>query len=310
MLRYTLKRTDANTMPEARRHTPAAALRYHAGFPAVMAIGIVSIVAQEVGHHALSIALGALAAAVYVVVAPAWGDIWRRRRATPESFAAVAATAVLGTRVALANVVVFPDVVLALAAVAWAGMWVGLRRARDLGAPTGSRLLLVVSTQSLVVLGSFSAHRLAPLELALFVLGLVLYPVVLARIPLREWRASGGDVWIEMGALAISTLAAARMSHLIAHHVLRDLALALWICATCFVPPLVVAELRWPRIHFHAKRWGTVFPLGMYGAATVAVAHAGSIREPTLARAALWSAVTVGTLTGIGAMRAALRSTA
>jgi len=269
-----------------------------------MALGIVSVGAAELGQRALSIAAGVLAGAVYVAVAPAWADHWRHRRASPESFAAVAATAVLGTRLALAHVHALPAVLLGLATAAWVAMWLGLRRTRDLGAPTGTRLLLVVSTQSLVVLATFAARSLAGPAVVVFAVGLVLYPAILAGIPSSELRVSQGDVWIAMGAIAISTLAAARLSLLVAHRPLRVAALVLWACATAGLPVLAAAELRWPRPRFHPRRWGTVFPLGMYAAATVAVATATHVDEPTLARFAFWAAVAAGALTALGAARA------
>jgi tellurite resistance protein TehA-like permease len=292
--------------PDARP-SAARAAHAHAGFPCVMAVGIVSIASRELGHDTLSLALAAAAGLVYVLLLPAWSELWRYGHAQPEAFAAVAATAVLGTRLAVANVVVVPDVALALAALAWAAMWVGLRRAPDLGDATGTRLLLVVATQSLVVLGSFSARPLAPAELALFVGGVALYPVVVATIALHEVRRSAGDVWITMGALAISTLAAARLSTLLGHRPLAVVAVILWALATATLPVLAVAELRWPRPRFDPKRWGTVFPLGMYAAATVAVAHTTPLREWTVAHVALWFALAVGAATAAGTLRAAVR---
>jgi hypothetical protein len=268
-----------------------------------MALGIVSVSAVELGQRVLSLVAAGAACAVYATVAPAWADVWRRRRASPESFAAVAATAVLGTRAALTGLHVLPDVVLALTAVGWLAMWVGLRSTRDLGTASGTRLLLVVSTQSLVVLASFAARQLAPVAVIVFTFGLVLYPLVVAHIPLAELRDSEGDVWILMGALAISTLAAARMSLLVAHAPMRVVAVVLWACATAAFPVLVAAELRWPRTRFHVKRWSTVFPLAMYAAATVAVAHATGVRELGAARVAFWAAVAVAALSAAGAVR-------
>lgn len=290
--------------------TVTAAARRTAGFPAVMALGILSVGAEEVGRHLLSLALAAAAAAVYAAALPIWVEIARHRKATPESFAAVAATAVLGTRVALGHIGALADVILSLAVLGWIALWPALHRARDLGDATGTRLLLVVATQSLVVLGTFTVGGLAPVELALFVLGALLYPLLLVTIPPSEWRESSGDVWIEMGALAISALAAARLATLIARAPMRDVSLVLWGIASVLLPLLVAAELRWPRPRFHARRWGTVFPLGMYAATTIAVAHVDHVREPAVAQAALWAGLAVATLTTIGAVRAGRRSTA
>jgi hypothetical protein len=272
-----------------------------------MALGIVSVSSVELGHRTLSLVAAAMACGVYAVAAPVWLDLWRDRRATPESFAAVAATAVLGTRAALTGLHVVPDIILAFAGGAWLAMVVGLHRARDLGPANGTRLLLVVSTQSLVVLASFAAPGLAPAALVVFAVGLAAYPIVAARIPVAELRVSEGDVWIAMGAIAISTLACARLSLEIAHSALRIAAVVLWACATAALPVLLAAEVRWLRLRFHVKRWATVFPLAMYAAATVALAHTVHVREIALARVVFWASVAVACATAAGAANTAAR---
>ena len=55
---------------------------------------------------------------------------------------------------------------------------------------------------------------------------------------------------------------------------------------------LLFAEARWPRPGYDARRWSTVFPLGMYAASSFvvgAVAHAGAIT--TFARVWVWIAL-------------------
>jgi len=52
---------------------------------------------------------------------------------------------------------------------------------------------------------------------------------------------------------------------------------------------LLVAETRWPRLEYDARRWSTVFPLGMYAACSFAVgvvAHADAI--VSFARVSVW----------------------
>jgi tellurite resistance protein TehA-like permease len=226
---------------------------------------------------------------------------------TPASFAAVAATAVLGSRLALARVHVVPDVALALAVGTWVLTWLGIRRSRDFGAASGTRLLVVVATQSLVVLTTVCARWAAPAALVVVAAGAALHPAVLVRLPPRERRDSPGDVWIVMGAIAITTLAAARLSLVTARRPMEVVAVILWALATAMLPVLVAAEVRWPRLRFHPKRWATVFPLGMYAAASVTVAHTTHLAALTVARVAFWAAVVVAVAAAAGAGHAALR---
>jgi hypothetical protein len=115
-----------------------------------------------------------------------------------------------------------------------------------------------------------STAALAPVAAALLALGLVLYVRRIAGFDAAELRIGAGDIWVRMGALAISALAAADLAARVGEEALRVLALVLWAAATGWIPPLVAAELRWPRRRFEPKRWSTVFPLGMYATASAA----------------------------------------
>ena len=81
----------------------------------------------------------------------------------------------------------------------------------------GASLVLTVSTESLAVLAATlavpeHAHWLLDAALAPFALGLGFYVFVISRFDLRQLVVGRGDHWITGGALAISTLAAGRIT--------------------------------------------------------------------------------------------------
>jgi hypothetical protein len=286
---------------------PAAALlRARTGFAAVMATGITSVAGAELDLAALSWAFAGVAFALFAGLVAA---VARRPRPVVggvETFAAVAATAVLGTRLALAHELLAARVFLAAAALVWIGTWVEVARARRLGPATGTRLLAVVSTQSLAILVAVTAGLPTPLALALLALGVALYAALIPSVPLSELRHGAGDVWITMGALAISALAAAHVTVDAGGHALRVLTFALWIAATCWLPALLARELLRHRLQFEPKRWSTVFPLGMYSAASTAAGHVVGFDDLALGRAFLVLAALAWAVTAFGAVRPAL----
>ena len=123
---------------------PVEPVQRRAGFAAVMATGITSVAGAELDLPLLSWLFAALGLALYALLL---AGLARRPRAAPtgvEPFAAVAATAVLGTRFALAGDGLPAHVFLAAAVAIWLAAWVGLWRARRLGPATGTRLLLEI----------------------------------------------------------------------------------------------------------------------------------------------------------------------
>ena len=79
------------------------------------------------------------------------------------------------------------------------------------------------------------------------------------------------------------------------------------------LPALVGAERRRPRLRFHARRWATVFPVGMYAAMSFAVGRIGDVgwmvdfaRAWTWVAVAVWAVVLTATaLRGLDLVRAA-----
>lgn len=271
--------------------------RVNVGFPAAMATGVLSVAAAELDHTWVSWTFFGVAGCVYVFAARSFS-----RRVDVELLAAVAATAVLATRLALARLDVAADVLLAAAGVGWIAAWAVLLRSRRFGPPTGSLLLSVVSTEAVAILAAVASRRLEALALVALVVGLALYPVALARIPPGELRTGAGDIWIAMGALAVSTLAAAHVAAAGGGSPLRVLASVLWLGATCWLPVLVFAELRWRRLRFEPKRWSSVFPLGMYSACSTAVAREAGLAPVLVGRAFFWVAVAAWLAVAAGAL--------
>jgi hypothetical protein len=194
-------------------------------------------------------------------------------------------------------------VLLVLAAALWlAAMPAQLRPSRERVA--GSSFLVVVATEALAVLAALVATSdgkpwLVRAALVPLALGLAVYPFVAARFDLRELAAGHGDQWIAGGALAIAAVAcaeigaAARPLHALGavRPVLDDGALAIWAAAIILLPVLVAGEALRPWRGYHARRWATVFPVGMYAVCSFLVAgldHVGAIGD--FARVWVWIA--------------------
>jgi tellurite resistance protein TehA-like permease len=163
----------------------------------------------------------------------------------------------------------------------------------------GAWLLVVVSTQSLSVLGVLTAGEFgaAPelvlfVALALFLLGCMFYLLIITLIFYRFtfFKITAGELtppyWINMGAVAITGLAGARLLQVTDCKFLDDLrpflagfSLFFWATATWWIPFLVILG-DWRHIAkriplaYHPTYWSMVFPLGMYTASTYQLARA------------------------------------
>ncbi|MBP9712669.1 MAG: tellurite resistance/C4-dicarboxylate transporter family protein [Sterolibacterium sp.] len=160
---------------------------------------------------------------------------------------------------------------------------------------SGAWLLAVVATQSLAVSSTLLAARLGQpfrLELNLVALSMwlwggMLYIWMMSLIFYRYvfFRFSPNDLsppyWINMGAMAISTLAGAQLI-LNAPHApylvsllpfLKGFTVFYWATGTWWIPMLLLLGIwrhvfqRFP-LQYDPLYWGAVFPLGMYAAAT------------------------------------------
>jgi tellurite resistance protein TehA-like permease len=163
----------------------------------------------------------------------------------------------------------------------------------------GSWLLVTVATESLAVLGTLVAQTLGPVPLILFgalsayLLGAMFYILFIALIVYRwifltmEPAKLSPPYWINMGALAITTLAGARLllsskGWVVLHDLqpfLSGFTLFFWATGTWWIPLLVIVGF-WRQviervpITYDPQYWSLVFPLGMYSVATFMFANA------------------------------------
>jgi tellurite resistance protein TehA-like permease len=259
-------------------------------FNVVMATSIVSIAALQAGLHLISDVLLVLAVLAFVPLAAV--DVRRaqhpltmlHRAAQPgRAFPAlgfVADTCVLGTRIvdAAGPRRVIAAILLIVGAILWLVIVaeLGPRPSRVIGMRARAEwLLATVSTEGLAILLAHLSNRLRWLSVALWVLGGVLYVIImallarsLARSRLRPWELTP-DWWIVMGAPAIFALGAAVLDRGALSAPIGVLGLAGWATASFWIPVLVGAELWRARSlapRFRPERWTMVFPLGMYSA--------------------------------------------
>jgi tellurite resistance protein TehA-like permease len=166
----------------------------------------------------------------------------------------------------------------------------------------GGWLLIVVSTESLCVLGATLGPALGPsatillVSMLAYLLGAMLY-IVLITLILYRWmfftmtaEQMMPPYWINMGALAITTLAGTGLL-LAQNHwsLLRDLApfltgftLFFWAAGTWWIPLLLIVGIwrhrsRRVPLAYDPQYWSLVFPLGMYSAATRMLGQATGI---------------------------------
>jgi tellurite resistance protein TehA-like permease len=284
-------------------------------FGMAMATGIVSIAAHLLDLERLAMALFALNLVIYAAL---WALLLTRlwlhpgrvfqdlidHLRGPGFFTTVAASGVIGSQCLLVGGsrfwgFVFWSVALAL----WLALTYTIFTAFTIKSrkPTldkgisGAWLLAVVATQSLAALGTLlAAHVGQPyrLEMNFFALSMwlwggMLYIWMMSLIFYRYtfFTFSPSDLsppyWINMGAMAISTLAG---SQLILNAPDAPLLLSIlpfikgftvfyWATGTWWIPMLVVLAIwrhgimRFP-LRYDPLYWGAVFPLGMYGACT------------------------------------------
>jgi len=270
-------------------------------FAAVMATGILSIAARDHQYPAISDALGVLAtvallvliALVLVTRALASWDL-RDPDVTLRLFTFVAACAVLNSRLASHRIVL--EVLGVVALTAWlvltaltarnmsAHPWAALRDRAH-----GAWELASVGTSGLAIVATMVARHqnwwlwvAGPVWVAaLCVYGLMTWLIVSRAVSERQGRDGfEPDTWILMGGLAIATLAGDGIHALAPAWLGRPVlvvTVVTWVAASLWIPPLIFFGLR--RINrgpgtlrFAGVWWALVFPLGMYSAATYAMA--------------------------------------
>ncbi len=321
-------------------------------FALVMATGIVSIASRDLGFSQVAYGLFAINLVAYVTI---WGLQVARLIRHPQAMLAdllshdrgadfltvVAATALIGSAFHLLLGAETTALVLWFVAI---GLWVVLlyiwfaslvmvepKPSLDRGI-NGGWFLLTVSTQSLAVLGTFVARLLPNPEigvfacLAFYMLGAMFYLWIISLVLLRWFfypmdrrGALSPTYWINSGAMAITTLAGARLIVTTTPHVaslahfLTAFNLFFWVTATWWIPLLILVSAwrlfiqRFP-LRYEPGYWSMVFPLGMYATCTWAYAESAqlSFLKP-LTYVSLLCAWLAWTLTSLGMLHALWR---
>lgn len=299
---------------------PGLAVLSPANFGMVMATGIVSLAAYLLGWQGIAHALFYLNNVLYAVLfVLTWCRVLRYTRlffvdmfshvGGPGFFTFVAGTSVLGTQ----HVVMFGHyrmgfLLWGLGVASWILLTYAVfaaliikdkKPSLDKGI-SGAWLLAVVATQSIAVLSvllaanSGQAHRLELnfVALSMWLWGGMLYIWMMSLIFYRYtfFRLAPGDLsppyWINMGAMAISTLAGTLLIQssqgapylLSLLPFLKGFTIFYWATATWWIPMLVVLGV-WRHVYkrfplaYDPLYWGAVFPLGMYAACTFSLAQ-------------------------------------
>jgi tellurite resistance protein TehA-like permease len=284
-------------------------------FSMVMATGILSLAAYMLGIAWVAWLLFGLNCLFFVVIsALALGRAcWHTRRALsdftahphgPGFFTFVAACSVLGSQwLLIAGNLTVAILLGALGMLAWLLFTYALFTVLTVkeNKPTldkginGGWLLAVVATQSMAVLASLIADHVgqpARLELNFFALAMwlfggMLYIWMMSLIFYRYtfFRFAPSDLsppyWINMGAMAISTLAGSQLIVNAPHApflasmlpFIKGYTVFYWATGTWWVPMLLILGVwrhglqRFPFL-YDPLYWGAVFPIGMYAACT------------------------------------------
>ena len=324
-------------------------------FSLVMATGIVSLAAFMMGQRPLALILFYLNiaqyAALWVLYAVRAARYPRRffgdmigHATGPGYFTAVAGTGVLASQVmTISGNLAVAKALWALTILLWLcltyAIFTALTVRREKPAfekgLNGGWLLAVVATQAVSVSSALLAarighpHRLGLnlLALSMWLWGGMLYIWLMAMIFYRYtfFQLSPGDLvpsyWINMGAMAISTLAGsllilnapqtAYLASLLPF--LKGFTLLFWSVGTWWIPMLLLLGVwrygyrRFP-LRYDPIYWSVVFPLGMYAACTWEMDRAmGFGFLDPLARTALCIALAAWAVAFLGMLHALLR---
>jgi tellurite resistance protein TehA-like permease len=321
-------------------------------FAIVMATGIVALAMNAVGWSLGAHILFWIGVAAYAVLwvlilircAHYWiavrTDLTTHARA-PGFFTIVAATGVLGNGCVMLHGAPIAGLCLwLLTIILWTGLshtiLPGLMEADDKPelekGLSGVWLLIVVGTQSVCVLGCLVFPRLSESAtgpglfvalcfwlvggmLYLWLIALIFYRIVFRPLTAQELTP---PYWINMGAMAISTLGGVSLAKVATDGpgllkellpLIKGLTLMFWATATWWLPILLMLGAwrhvvkRFPLTYDHGY-WGAVFPLGMYAVCTLRLAREFDLPFLTpLGEVFAWVSLGAWAITSIGLAR-------
>ena len=194
---------------------------------------------------------------------------------------------------------------------------------------SGATLILIVATEGICVLGTLLSAGPGIRESVLFVslaaygVGAILYLIFITLILFR-WMffpVGAGNLtpsyWINMGALAITTLAGSRLilsadgwpflREIVPF--VKGLTFCFWAMAAWWIPLLIIAGV-WRHgiqkmpIRYDPQYWSLVFPLGMFTVATILFEKATGLNMLHLIpQVTIWFAWVAWTATFMGMLR-------
>jgi tellurite resistance protein TehA-like permease len=246
-------------------------------------------------------------------------------------FTVVAASDVLGVAVNLRGFASIALLLWLFALTTWTvliyfsfGVLTFLNSAHGANVVHGGWLIAIVGTESLVVLGAAVAPTLGEAAASVFVLlhllwgvGLGLYGIFIALFAYRIFffDVEPDDVtpllWVVMGAAAISTNAGSTLiltesgiPFLLSMRPFIDgVTLLMWGWATWWIPLLLLFGywkhiIRKAPVAYTPMLWSLVFPLGMYGLASLRLSLASEFTPlHTVAEAMVWIALAAWAIT-------------